>query len=124
LGGGLAALLTSVLTERTSTADEPESAPEAPTETDSTPPVVPARKSPKTVQSALRRAHDLFVAGNGEEAAAVLVPHLERVDEYDVSVLDKLRSLLIVIEEEHGRIRPLDKYRDRIYASRPLRSPT
>jgi hypothetical protein len=68
------------------------------------------------VQSALKRAHDLFVAGNGEEAAAVLLPHLPRVHEYDPDVFDRIRSLLIVIEEEHGRIRRLDKYRDTIYS--------
>jgi aquaporin Z len=121
LGGGFAGLLTSLFAESASSSEhEPASEPPIAEESPDDP--VSARRTPRTVETALRRAHDLFVAGNGEEAAAVLMPHLARVEEYDTSVLDKIRSLLIVIEEEHGRIRPLDKYRDRIYASRPLRS--
>jgi aquaporin Z len=117
IGGGLAALVFSPLFD----ASDPGSAPALDTETappsqqESAPQPKRAR-GPRTVQSALKRAHDLFVSGNGEEAAAVLLPHLPRLHDYDADVLDRIRSLLIVIEEEHGRIRRLDKYRDAIYA--------
>lgn len=121
LGAGAAALLFSPLLESSSDGEVADSEPEAPPADESNP--VPERPpTPKGIQTALKRAHDLFVAGNGEEAASVLLPHLPRVHEYDSDIFDRIRSLLIVIEEEHGRIRRLDKYRDAIYSPPPLRS--
>jgi aquaporin Z len=122
LGGGLAALLFNVLSELPDQAGEPEPGSGSPPIEEPEPPVQRST-SPKTVQSALRRAHDLFVAGNPEEAANVLLPHLPRVHEYDTDLFDRIRSLLIVIEEEHGRIRRLDKYRTTIYAPGATRAP-
>jgi len=121
LGAGVAALLFSPLFERFTESDESEPAPRAPAPADPEP--SPARRaSSKTIQGALKRAHDLYVAGNGEEAAAVLLPHLPHVREYDSEIFDRIRSLVIVIEEEHGRIRRLDKYRDSLYSPNALRS--
>lgn len=123
IGAGGAALLFGVfdLVEEDGGQESPE---DAPHEDGSSPAQPEPSAAPKTVQNALRVARDLFVAGSGEEAAGVLLPHLSRLHEYQADVFDRIRSLVIVIEEEHGRIPRLDKYRDVIYSAGPLRSPT
>jgi hypothetical protein len=116
IGGGAAGLLAAVAfglgLGNASPGDEgtgdDESEGDAPAEP------APRAGKPITVHKALERAQASFVAGNGEEAAALLVPHLPRTGEYDAAVVDKIRSLIIVIEEEFGRIAQLDEYRDSI----------
>jgi aquaporin TIP len=124
LGAGAAALLVGPLFDYSPEREGREGGAEAagsPAEEDATPPRKRGAR-PKTIQTALKRAHDLFVSGNGEEAASVLLPHLPRVHEYDSEIFDRIRSLIIVIEEEHGRIRRLDKFRDAIYTPGAARS--
>ena len=119
LGAGLAALLMTPLLDPSGEGfaeDDPAEA--APREEEEP---VKRQTSPKSVQNALKRAHDLFVAGSGEEAAAVLLPYLPKIRDYENEVFDRIRSLVIVIEEEHGRIRGLDEYREAIYAPKALR---
>jgi MIP family channel proteins len=63
----------------------------------------------------LRQAHELFRAGHGAEAAALLLPVLLRIDECPRELVDRVRSLLIVIEEEQGPIELLANYQRLIY---------
>jgi aquaporin Z len=122
IGGGVAALLTTVFLDLSPDQDEEPSPSTPPLDEAPRPAVTERGKSVGTVQNALRRAHELFVAGNGEEAASVLLPYLPHAHEYGADVIDRIRSLIIVIEEEHGRIRRLDKYRETIYSPGPGRS--
>jgi hypothetical protein len=121
LGAGLAALLMTPLLDPAGegSAEDDPAAETMPGEKEEP---VKRPTSPKSIQTALKRAHDLFVAGSGEEAAAVLLPYLPKIRDYESEVFDRIRSLVIVIEEEHGRIRGLDEYREAIYASKALRS--
>jgi hypothetical protein len=63
----------------------------------------------------LRQAQELFRAGHGAEAAALLLPVLLRIDECPQELVDRVRSLLIVIEEEQGPIELLAAYQSLIY---------
>lgn len=67
----------------------------------------------------LRQAHELFRSGHAREAAALLLPVLLRIDECPGDIVDRVRSLLIVIEEEHGPIELLANYQSLIYAGSP-----
>lgn len=116
IGGGAAGLLAAVAFGLGLGNASPDEEATEDDESDGEAPAKPAPRASKpiTVHKALERAQASFVAGNGEEAAALLVPHLPRTSEYDAAVVDKIRSLIIVIEEEFGRIAQLDEFRDSI----------
>lgn len=115
VGGGAAAFLFAFVTESltalgpssTPAPDEPSGFDAAEEESE-----VPRAKTPHAI---LRRAHELFVEGEGEKAVQLLLPVLARLDEYSAELVNKARSLLIVIEEEHGRMPILDAYQHLIY---------
>jgi MIP family channel proteins len=75
----------------------------------------PARGRVSSPRALIRRARELFHSGEGERAAATLLPLLSRIDEIGQDIADSARTLLIVIEEEHGRLALLDSYRERLY---------
>jgi aquaporin Z len=65
----------------------------------------------------LRRARELFRAGDAEGAATALVPLLSQMDRTGADIGDSIRTLLIVIEEDLGPVRALDDYRHLIHPS-------
>jgi aquaporin Z len=62
-------------------------------------------------QQILTKAQELYWGGNGEKAAATLVPLLARASRDGRAISEHVRSLLLVIEDTHGRIAVLDSYR-------------
>jgi MIP family channel proteins len=75
-----------------------------------------SREASNAARERLRQAHELFRTGHGPEAAALLLPVLAHVGRYPRELVDRVRSLLIVIEEEHGPIEVLSDYQALIYA--------
>jgi MIP family channel proteins len=71
----------------------------------------PRRHDDDAALLTIRRAHGLFRLGYGEEAAALVLPLLAGGVEYSREVMDRVRTLLIVIEEEVGPLQLLDRYR-------------
>jgi hypothetical protein len=67
----------------------------------------------------LHEAHELLRAGRGHEAARKIVPLLSRIGEQSPDVLDHLRTLAIVIEDELGPVELFDRYRARIWSQAP-----
>jgi MIP family channel proteins len=123
VGGGAAAFLFAFVTDSLPAldfgappGDEPEPVPAGASFSDADEEPEPqGPRRAKTPHAILRRAHELFVEGEGEKAAQMLVPVLARLDEYSSELINKARSLLIVIEEEHGRMPMLDAYQHLIY---------
>jgi MIP family channel proteins len=62
-------------------------------------------------QRAFKKAQDLYWGGDGERAAATLVPLLARASREGKSISEQVRSLLVVIEDTHGPLPILEGYR-------------
>jgi aquaporin Z len=73
----------------------------------------PSQRSmrPERAKQMLAKAQELYWGGNGEKAAATLVPLLERARRDGRAISEHVRSLLIVIEDTHGPLALLDGYR-------------
>jgi MIP family channel proteins len=79
-------------------------------------------KKQRRAQEAFKKAQELYFGGHGEEAAASLVPLLARATRGGGVINDQVRSLLLVIEDTHGRLAILDGYRQ--FLDRPHAPPT
>jgi hypothetical protein len=62
-------------------------------------------------QRILKKAQDLYWGGEGEKAAATLLPLLARARREGRNLSEQVRSLLVVIEDTHGRMAILEGYR-------------
>jgi len=73
-------------------------------------------KQPKSAFAALQKAREHFRAGNAEGAVTLLVPLLDDRGKHGRDVMDSVRTLLMVIEEDFGEVGALDSHRHLIYS--------
>jgi aquaporin Z len=71
----------------------------------------PAASMSDRAHQVLRKAQELYWGGNAEKAASTLVPLLARAARDGRSISEQVRSLLMVIEDSHGPLAILDRYR-------------
>lgn len=69
------------------------------------------RRTDEAAQSLVRRAYELFRAGQPQGAVATVIPLLAGIETHEPNVADSVRTLLVVVEDEHGPMPALDPYR-------------
>jgi aquaporin Z len=69
-------------------------------------------ESESVSSDAFKRARELYWGGEGEKAAAALVPLLASASHEGRELDDDVRSLLMVIEDSCGPLKVFDRYRD------------
>jgi MIP family channel proteins len=71
----------------------------------------PSQQSVDRIQRTLKKAQELYWTGDGEKAASTLIPFLARARREGRAIGEDVRRLLMVIEDTHGRLTVLDRYR-------------
>jgi aquaporin Z len=83
-------------------------------------PDLEARRSESSDSDAFKKARELYWGGEGEKAAAALVPLLASASHEGRELDDEVRSLLMVIEDSCGPLKVFDRYRHTL--ARPERA--